>query len=37
VLDRFAVRRIASEFIDAKLRSVQKWCESPPPRRRRAR
>jgi hypothetical protein len=37
VLDRFAVRHIASEFIDAKLRSLQKWCESPPPGRRRAR
>jgi uncharacterized protein YndB with AHSA1/START domain len=37
VLDRFAVRRLANEFIDAKLRAVQKWCESPPPRRRRSR
>ena len=36
VLDRFAVRRLANEFIDAKLRAVQKWCESPRPRRRRA-
>jgi uncharacterized protein YndB with AHSA1/START domain len=34
VLDRFAVRRLASGFIDGKLRAVQKWCESPPPRRR---
>ena len=34
VLDRFAVRRLATEFIDAKLRAVQKWCENPPPRRR---
>jgi uncharacterized protein YndB with AHSA1/START domain len=33
-LDRFAVRRIANDFIDAKLRAVQKWCEAPPPRRR---
>jgi len=33
-LDRFAVRRLAVEFIDAKLRAVQKWCENPPPRRR---
>ena len=31
-LDRFAVRRLATEFVDAKLRSVQKWCEAPPPR-----
>ena len=31
VLDRFAVRRLANEFIDAKLRAVQKWCESPAP------
>jgi uncharacterized protein YndB with AHSA1/START domain len=28
-LDRFAVRRLAAEFIDAKLRGVQKWCEAP--------
>jgi hypothetical protein len=28
-LDRFAVRRLAAEFIDAKLRGVQKWCETP--------
>lgn len=34
VLDRFAVRRLAVEFIDAKLRAVQKWCENPRPRRR---
>ena len=33
-LDRFAVRRLAVEFIDAKLRAVQKWCENPHPRRR---
>lgn len=37
VLDRFAVRRLAVEFIDAKLRAVQKWCENPRPRRRRSR
>jgi hypothetical protein len=30
LLDRFAVRRLAVEFIDAKLRAVQKWCENPP-------
>jgi uncharacterized protein YndB with AHSA1/START domain len=28
-LDRFAVRRLAAEFIDAKLRGVQRWCETP--------
>jgi hypothetical protein len=28
-LDRFAVRRLAAEFIDAKLRGVQRWCEAP--------
>jgi uncharacterized protein YndB with AHSA1/START domain len=28
VLDRFAVRRTAAEFIDARLRGVQKWCEN---------
>jgi hypothetical protein len=37
VLDRFAVRRLANGFIDAKLRAVQKWCESPEPRPRRTR
>ncbi len=36
-LDRFAVRRLANEFIDAKLRAVQKWCENPRPRKRRSR
>jgi hypothetical protein len=30
-LDRFAVRRLANEFIDAKLRAVQKWCEATAP------
>jgi hypothetical protein len=30
LLDRFAVRRLAVDFIDAKLRAVQKWCENPP-------
>ncbi len=29
-LDRFSVRRMASQFIDAKLRSLQKWCEHSP-------
>ena len=29
-LDRFAVRRMAAKFIDAKLRSLQKWCEQGP-------
>lgn len=33
-LDRFAVRRLAAEFIDAKLRAVQKWCEAQPAQRR---
>jgi hypothetical protein len=28
-LDRFAVRKLAVELIDSKLRSVQKWCEAP--------
>ncbi len=27
-LDRFDVRRIASEFVDGRLRAVQKWCET---------
>jgi hypothetical protein len=27
LLDRFAVRRVATEIVDRKLRSVQKWCE----------
>lgn len=29
-LDRFDVRRVASEFLDARLRALQKWCESTP-------
>ena len=29
-LDRFHVRRVASEFLDAQLRALQKWCESAP-------
>jgi hypothetical protein len=29
-LDRFAVRRLATELVDRKLRSIQKWCESHP-------
>jgi len=28
LLDRFAVRRMASEIVDRKLRAVQKWCEN---------
>ena len=29
-LDRFSVRRAAAEFVDGKLRSLQKWCEQRP-------
>jgi len=28
LLDRFAVRRLASSFVDTRLRAVQKWCEN---------
>jgi hypothetical protein len=28
LLDRFAVRQMAAEIVDHKLRSVQKWCEN---------
>lgn len=28
LLDRFAVRRLASQIADSKLRSLQKWCEN---------
>jgi hypothetical protein len=28
LLDRFSVRRLASEIVDRKLRSLQKWCEN---------
>ncbi len=28
LLDRFAVRRLSAELIDARLRSIQKWCEN---------
>jgi uncharacterized protein YndB with AHSA1/START domain len=27
-VDRFDVRRMAAEYVDTKLRSLQKWCES---------
>lgn len=27
-LDRFAVRELATDLIDARLRSIQKWCEN---------
>lgn len=30
MVDRFAVRRMAAEYVDAKLRSLQKWCENHP-------
>lgn len=30
VLDRFDVRRIASERVDAKLRALRSWCETAP-------
>ena len=29
-LDRFDVRRLASEIVDGSLRSIQKWCENHP-------
>jgi hypothetical protein len=29
-LDRFDVRRLASELVDRNLRSIQKWCENHP-------
>jgi uncharacterized protein YndB with AHSA1/START domain len=29
-LDRFDVRRFASELVDESLRALQKWCEQPP-------
>lgn len=29
-LDRFDVRRLASERVDRNLRSIQKWCENHP-------
>jgi hypothetical protein len=30
LLDRFAVRRIATDLVDEKLRALQKWCEANP-------
>jgi len=30
LLDRFGVREIAAQIADARLRQVQKWCESHP-------
>jgi uncharacterized protein YndB with AHSA1/START domain len=29
LLDRFGVREIASQIADARLRQMQKWCETP--------
>lgn len=29
-LDRFDVRRLASEIVDRNLRAIQKWCENHP-------
>jgi hypothetical protein len=29
-LDRFAVRRLAAQLVDRRLRAAQKWCENPP-------
>jgi hypothetical protein len=37
-MDRFDVRRAAAEFVDARLRALQKWCENqhePPTSKRR--
>ena len=28
LLDRFAVRRLAADFVDNRIRSIQKWCEN---------
>jgi uncharacterized protein YndB with AHSA1/START domain len=30
LLDRFAVRRLAVELVDRKLRSIRRWCENHP-------
>ena len=30
LLDRFAVRSLAIDLVDRKLRSIQKWCENHP-------
>jgi uncharacterized protein YndB with AHSA1/START domain len=30
LLDRFAVRRLASDLVDSRLRAIQKWCEERP-------
>jgi hypothetical protein len=27
--DRFDVRRLAAEYVDAQLRGLQRWCELP--------
>jgi hypothetical protein len=31
VLDRFSVRRQAADFVDFRLRALQKWCEADQP------
>lgn len=30
LLDRFAVRHLAAELADRRIRSIQKWCENDP-------
>ena len=29
-VDRFEVRRVAAEFVDARVRAIQSWCERNP-------
>ena len=31
LLDRFSVRRQAADFVDSRLRALQKWCEARQP------
>ena len=30
-VDRFDVRRLAAEYVDAKLHGLRRWCEAPTP------
>ena len=30
LVDRFSVRRVATDFVDSRLRSIRSWCEEQP-------
>ena len=30
LVDRFSIRRVATDFVDSRLRSIRSWCEEQP-------